>query len=143
MTTYTGKCLCGAVQFTASNVETHHHACHCGMCRRWAGGPLFATAAEGVEFSGTENLARFKSSDWAERGFCRNCGSNLFYYLAPADQYMLAIGSFEDASPFTLAREIFVDRKPDGYVFAGEHPRWTEAETLAHFKAGEDEAVEG
>jgi len=26
------------------------------------------------------------------------------------------------------AREIFIDRKPPGYAFAGDHERWTEAE---------------
>jgi hypothetical protein len=29
--------------------------------------------------------------------------------------------------------EIFVDNKPAGYAFAGDHPRLTEAEFLAQF----------
>ncbi len=58
----TGQCLCGAVTFTAHNVEMHHHACHCGMCRRWAGGPVFAAAAERVTFAGLDHAARYESS---------------------------------------------------------------------------------
>ena len=48
----TGRCLCGAVTFTAKGVERHVHACHCGMCRRWAGGPGFVLSAESVAFEG-------------------------------------------------------------------------------------------
>jgi hypothetical protein len=133
MTTNTGKCLCSAVRFTAESVETHHHACHCGMCRRWSGGALFVAAATGVKFTGTENLATYRSSEWAERGFCKACGSSLFYLLKPTGQYMLCVGAFDDSSEFRLAREIYIDHKPGGYAFAGEHPRLTEEETLAEF----------
>lgn len=126
-----GKCLCGAVQFTADDVETHHHACHCGMCRRWAGGPLFVASTSSVTFASTANLGRYESSPWAERGFCKTCGTTLFYFLKPTQTYMMSVGAFDDQAPFQLVREIFIDHKPEGYAFAGDHPRWTEAETLA------------
>lgn len=133
MTARTGRCLCGAVRFSAEDVETHHHACHCGMCRRWSGGPLFAAAASGVTFQGSENLEAYSSSEWAERGFCKVCGSSLFYHLKPTDQYLMCVGSFDDPSPFRLVTEIYIDHKPVGYSFAGELPRLTEAETIARF----------
>ena len=138
MTSPSGRCLCGAVSFKAARVEAHHHACHCGMCRRWAGSPLFAAAVQGVEFSGAENISRFNSSDWAQRGFCKICGSSLFYCLVPADQYLMAVGTFDDPTPFSLALEIFIDYKPQGYAFAGNHPQWTEAQTLAHHGANSE-----
>ena len=130
-----GHCLCGAVKFVAETVETHHHACHCGMCRRWAGGPLMGAAAHGVVFEGTEHLARYDSSEWAQRGFCRICGSHLFYYLRPADQYILCVGAFSDPAQFTLTQEIYIDRKPPGYAFAAGLTQLTEAEVLAAFGA--------
>ena len=136
MQTHAGKCLCGAVRFSATEVETHHHACHCSMCRQWGSGPMLAAAVGEVTFSGEDNLQRYRSSDWAERGFCKRCGSHLFYFLVPADQYFMSVGAFEDAGAFALTREIFVDHKADGYSFAGEHERWTEAQTLAHFAGG-------
>lgn len=132
MTTTTGKCLCGAVRFTARDVETHYHACHCGMCRRWSGGaPFFAASCAGVTFETTAAVGRYASSSWAERGFCTNCGSLLFYFLKPTGTYVMSVGVFDDPSPFRLALEIYVDHKPDGYALAGDQPRWTEAETLA------------
>jgi hypothetical protein len=128
-----GQCLCGAVRFTAKNVETHYHACHCGMCRRWAGGPVFSTIVSDVTFEGAENILRYDSSEWAERASCRRCGSNLFYYLKPAKQYMICVGAFDEPKNFVLAGEIFIDHKPDGYDFAGNLPQQTEAEVLAAF----------
>jgi hypothetical protein len=92
---------------------------------------VFAAAATDVVFEGAEQIGRYASSEWAERGFCKVCGSALFYFLKPAGMYMMSVGAFDDPSSFRLAREIFIDRKPDGYAFAGEHPRWTEAETFA------------
>jgi hypothetical protein len=91
--TSSGRCLCGAVRFTAEEVETDHHACHCGMCRRWSGGgPFFAAHVRGVVFAGEEKLAIYESSEWARRGFCGACGTTLFYFLKPTQEYMMSVG---------------------------------------------------
>ena len=37
-----GHCLCGAVKISASQASKSIGACHCGMCRRWTGGPWLA-----------------------------------------------------------------------------------------------------
>ncbi len=133
MASATGKCLCGAVRFSVEAVKTRHEVCHCGMCRRWSGGPLFAAATEGVTFQGEENLTIYDSSAWAERGFCKICGSNLFYRLKPADLYFMCVGAFDDPSQFSLVGEIYIDHKPDGYAFAGDLAQLTEAEVLAKY----------
>jgi len=99
---------------------------------------VFAAAAERVTFDGQDHVARYDSSEWAARGFCRICGSHLFYHLKPADLYMLSVGAFNDATGFHLAREIFIDHKPPGYALAGNHSRLTEKETLASFGFPED-----
>jgi hypothetical protein len=128
----TGQCLCGAVAFSAEDVEVDHHACHCGMCRRWSGGTaFFAARTDGVVFVRREQLGTYASSAWAERGFCKQCGTLLFYFLKPTQTYLMSVGTFDDPTPFRLVREIFIDRKPEGYAFAGNHERWTEAETFA------------
>ena len=131
LTSADGQCLCGAVQFTATGIETEYHACHCGTCRHWGGGPALAATVEGLSFTADAALHWYASSDWAERGFCSQCGSSLFYHLKPNNSYVVWIGSFADQSPFVLHGEIYIDAKPPGYAFAGEHPRHTEAEFLA------------
>ena len=67
-----GNCLCGKVRISAKHVSTHAGACHCGMCRKWSGGPLMAVnCGTEISFEGTENISIYDSSEWAERGFCK------------------------------------------------------------------------
>ena len=126
-----GRCLCGAVQYTADEVDTDLHGCHCSMCRRWGGGPALAASVGNVTFEGTEHITRYASSEWAERGFCSVCGSNLYYRLTAADHYIMQMGTFDDQSDFTVTGEIYIDEKPEGYALAGDHPRLTGGEFLA------------
>jgi len=129
----TGRCLCGNVAFTASNVELEHHVCHCAMCRRWGGSPFFGIHVGEVIFSGEENIVRFDSSEWAARGFCGTCGTNLFYFMKADNRYSICAGAFDDQSGFTLTNEIFIDHKPPGYRFSGNLPSLTEAEAIAKY----------
>ena len=134
-----GGCLCGAVRFEAEDVSSELHACHCGMCRRWSGGPGLAVQAGSVAFTGEEHIGRFDSSDWAERGFCMRCGTNLFYRLKEPDQYVLWLGTLDDQTPFALTGEIYVDEKPASYEIAGDHPRLTGEEFLASMNISDGE----
>lgn len=128
----TGRCLCGAVTFEADGVANEFQACHCAMCRRWSGGaPFFSAYADAVRFSGEAALGRFASSARAERGFCKACGTILFYRFRATGRYELSVGAFDDPSAFVLTQEIFVDQKPTSYALAGDHPRLTESEALA------------
>lgn len=131
----TGHCLCGAVKFTAEEVPHQIGVCHCGQCRRWASGPYFAAAASGVRFEGTENLGRYRSSGWAERGFCKLCGGNLFYRMIEEDRYMMAVGSFDDQSGFELARQVFIDEKPGFYDFVQQTATNTGDDFFVRFPA--------
>lgn len=134
----TGRCLCGTVTVRAT-LEPHFGACHCGMCRRWGGGPLLAADCGDAAFEGGE-IARFQSSDWAERAFCARCGTHLFYYLVPAQRYIVPLGLFDDQTGLAFDDEIYIDRKPDCYDFAGERKRLTEAEFLASMGIEQDGA---
>jgi len=134
----TGRCLCGAVTFSADDVKSDIHSCHCSMCRRWNGGPAFAAGVGEVTFEGAEHLARYESSAWAERGFCSRCGTHLFYRLKEADHYIMWMGAFDDQTQFKLAGEIYIDEKPPVYDFAGDHPRLTGDEFMASLQQQED-----
>ena len=133
MATKTGQCLCGAVRFSANEVSTEFGACHCEMCQRWSGGPFMATSAASVTFAGEENLTRYQSSGWAERGFCKICGANLFYRVKKLTAHEMCVGAFNERDELLLTSEIFIDRKPAAYAIAGDHKRLTEAETIAMY----------
>ena len=134
MTTGTGHCLCGAVSFTVDPVNSSVDACHCGMCRRWGGGPLMTVdCGNDITFEGEQNISVYDSSAWAERGFCRNCGSHLFYRLKDSQQHQVPVGLFEDQQQFNLELQVFVDYKPAFYNFAEKTREMSEAEVIAAF----------
>ena len=129
-----GRCLCGAVTVEAKQASTHVGACHCGMCRRWGGGPLMAVdCGTEVVIGGRENVSVFNSSEWAERGFCNQCGSHLFYRLKESGQHMMPAGLFEDSSQMVLSHQVFIDNKPEFYSFSNETKDMTEAEIFAMY----------
>lgn len=126
-----GKCLCGAIAVSVEELR-NVDVCHCSMCRRWTGGPMFAVHSHApVRFSGSEP-ARYRSSEWAERGFCPTCGTHIFYHLLPTDEYVLTAGLFQD-QPFNLVTEIFIDEKPDFYDFRNETRRLTGQQAFEQF----------
>lgn len=131
-----GGCLCGAVRFQVEEAIRNFGACHCDMCRRWSSGPFLARdCGEHVHFVGEANIARYKSSDWAERGFCRTCGSNLFYFVIPSGHYIMSIGAFDDPNGLEMKSQIFIDEKPDSYDFANETKMMTGEEVMAAYAA--------
>lgn len=135
----TGKCLCGAVSIKASELSTHVGSCHCSMCRNWTGGPFLAVEAKGgVEISGEDSVARYSSSEWGERGFCKKCGTSLFYRLKPTNQYILSAGLFAEIKDFVFDHQIFIDEKPTYYSFANETKNMTGAEVFAQYSANDE-----
>ncbi len=126
-----GSCLCGAIRFTANKASKSVGACHCGMCRKWGGGPLMAVSSESeVSFDGEDNISVFNSSDWAERGFCKLCGSHLFYRLKQNRHHFIPVGLFESQASFAFERQVFIDRKPAFYSFANKTRNTTESEAF-------------
>ena len=93
---YAGGCQCGAVRFRVRGALTDSSICHCRMCQKAFGAyyaPLVST--RGAELVWTRGEPkRFRSSNFALRGFCADCGTPLTY-VAP-DGTALAIGAFDD-----------------------------------------------
>ena len=134
--TASGSCLCGATRITAKTLNTHIGACHCGMCRKWGGGPLLAAdCGTDVLLDGEENVSVFDSSDWAERGFCSKCGSHLFYRLKHNKEYVVPVGIFDTDDALVFDQQIFIDKKPSLYRFANETKDMTEAEVFEKYGA--------
>lgn len=137
MVATTGQCLCGAVRYTLASAPKSYGACHCGMCRRWSGGIELGLEVPpgGITWESEDEIATYQSSEWAERGWCQTCGSNLFRRLtAPGPMKgMLALcaGTLESLEGLALESEVYIDHKPAGHAFAGDSKRLTEADILA------------
>ena len=121
------QCLCGAVSLeTAENRELH--ACHCGKCRTWGSGASFTLAARSPEITGSEHIAHYQSSEWAQRRFCKHCGTHLFVQVG--NDYYMNAGLFADNAGFETTSQIFIDCKAPYYDLANDTPKLTEAEFL-------------
>ena len=69
----------------------------------------------------------------AERGFCKKCGSHLFYRLKQNHQYYIPVAIFDNESGLVFTHQVFIDEKPDYYSFANETKNMTGAEIFAQF----------
>ncbi|MFQ3789325.1 GFA family protein [Halomonas sp. A29] len=126
-----GSCLCGAVKVAVAVSKQNVGACHCDMCRTWGGGPLLALeSVSDVEIEGEENITVYTSSEWAERGFCRRCGTHLFYRLKTGKHYAIPVGLVDGGEAWSFDSQIFIDQKPAFYRFANETSNMTGQEVF-------------
>jgi hypothetical protein len=129
-----GSCLCGAVRFTAAPNKREVGACHCSMCRRWTTGPFLGLeCGNTLEIADKSQLGVYRSSAWAERAFCGQCGTPLYYRLVGKDFYFVSAEAFDDRAGFVFASQIFIDEKPAYYEFANKTHNMTGAEVFAAF----------
>lgn len=121
-----GGCLCGGVRFRAALTKREFGACHCDMCRRWTGSALLGMTVpqENVVWEGEDRIAVRQTSPWAQRAWCRDCGSNLYFRVTAESDWSgnveLPIGLFDNANGLTMTNEIYIDHKPDSFAYAGE-----------------------
>ena len=130
-----GHCLCKAVRIEVAAAAGEIEICQCTMCRRWGG--AFYSALESGQFTihGEDNVAVYRSSEWAERAFCKTCGSNLWFKFLPTGNSSFSAGLFDSASGAKVEKEIFVDEAASWSCIAGEHPKVTGEEIIAEAKA--------
>lgn len=131
-TEYHGTCLCGNVKLVVPFKNLHLSACHCETCRKWSAGPFMSLMYNGeLTVEGQDNIRHYPSSQWAERAFCQQCGSHLYYHLTGTQNYYLAAWIFNDIKNLDFTSEVFIDKKPTCYAFANPTQKLTEADILA------------
>ena len=130
-----GKCLCGQVELKFIVEKKEFSVCHCSMCRQWGGGPLMTVDIDsGFEvLAGDASIGRYNSSEWAERHFCKNCGTHLMYRLKEGGHSNVALGILENSQDYKFSLQIYTDSKPHNYDFANQTKTMTEAEVMAMF----------
>ncbi len=108
-----GGCQCGAVRYALYSQPTNPHVCHCRMCQK-AFGSYFAPLA-GVplaDFAWIKGAPGvFKSSQVVERGFCRDCGTPLFFRYTDKDRISVSLGSLDEPSRVVPARQYGIESR--------------------------------
>ena len=112
-----GRCDCGKVRFEVDTVRKTVTICHCGQCRRTSGHVWASTHAAFAElrFTADEGLTWYESSSFAKRGFCRFCGSSLFYRTNDEAGIGIAAGCLDAPTGLEVSKHIFVKDKGDYY----------------------------
>lgn len=120
-----GRCNCGKVAFEVKTVRKELNVCHCTLCRRASGHLWAATHARfsDMHFIEDEGLTWYESSDFAKRGFCRFCGSNLFYRMNGEEGIGIGAGCLEAPTGLEIGKHIFVKDKGDYYTIDDDAPQ--------------------
>lgn len=120
-----GGCLCGAVRYEVHGPLREAIACHCRQCLTWSGNYVVATQARTADlrFTADNGLAWYASSEEASRGFCRRCGSNLFWRPHGRDVTSIMAGTVVNPTGFRISHHIYADDKPDFYDITDGLPR--------------------
>lgn len=125
-----GSCLCGAVRLEIQQpLERAPEACHCSMCRKQSGTYLIAVNVRrsALNVLGEPSVAWFRSSSKVERGFCRTCGSTLFWKptMAGYEWTAVSLGCIDTPLSVAVAKHTFVGDKGGYYEINDGAPQST------------------
>ncbi len=76
-----------------------------------------------LHIEGEDQLSWYKSSEKVQRGFCKHCGSSLFFEPFFHDWIGVAMGALDAPSRTKLGMHIFVAEKGDYYEIADGLPQ--------------------
>lgn len=112
-----GKCQCGAVQYSVEDAFAYALNCHCSSCRRATGSafkPFAGIRREGLQLTaGEENVLRF-GEEGAHDVRCRLCGSLLYSVVREGTYVHVTLGTLVDTPGI----------RPTAHIFVGSKARW-------------------
>ncbi|GAB1319170.1 hypothetical protein MFIFM68171_09380 [Madurella fahalii] len=102
----TGGCLCNALRYRADfpadhNFETGSSTCQCTQCRKQTGSLFFSyqTVTPSAAFQwispSTSTLKLYQASPMAERAFCGDCGSFIYWKAKDSDRVSFTLGTVD------------------------------------------------
>ncbi|MCE1181478.1 MAG: GFA family protein [Rhodocyclales bacterium] len=103
---YSGRCLCGKVSYSVEKKPLFTGNCHCKDCQRSSGSafiPAMVFTEKDVAFSGEVKYFESKadSGNTHQRGFCPNCGSQLFARFSNMSGMLgIKAGTLDDAANY-------------------------------------------
>jgi len=112
-----GGCLCGAVRYEVTGPLDVVNYCHCTQCQKSTGhfyASSMPTTGE-LRLLASETLKWYRSSSFAERGFCSTCGSQLFWRRVGGAGFSFVVGSLDGDPKLAGGHHIFVEAKKSYY----------------------------
>jgi len=122
-----GSCLCGAVKYQVNGPLRPVVACHCKQCRKTSGHYGAATSAARDDLRIAGDVKWYASSDTARRGFCRDCGSAMFWD-GGGERVSIWAGTLDGTTGLRLRGHIFVADKGDYYDICDDLPTYPQGD---------------
>ncbi len=137
---HTGGCLCGAIRYETNAAPTRCMICHCEQCRKHSGGPCLSFVhfrADAFVWLGNEP-ARYRSSAYAERGFCPTCGSTVsMHENVLADRVQIALGSLDEPGRVTPDDHVWTKSRISWFDVNDDLPRIDQSNSAVPSEAGD------
>ncbi|MDH3597207.1 MAG: GFA family protein [Rhodospirillales bacterium] len=124
--THSGGCLCGAVRYEVRGPLRDVINCHCTMCQRLHGafGAHSKARKANITIVEDKGLTWYATSGRARRGFCRECGSNLFWEPVGQDATGIVAGTLDQPTGLKTMGHIFIGEKCDFYDLSDDLPKF-------------------
>jgi hypothetical protein len=128
----TGACLCGGVQYEVNGPLSGVIYCHCEQCRKTSGHYCAATSChrDHLNITADDSLRWYQSSPEAQRGFCKQCGSSLFWSYKEAPSISIFPGSLDLPTGLKADAHIFVADASDYYSIDDGLPQHADYGTI-------------
>ena len=122
---FTGSCVCGAVSYQVKGPLRDVVNCHCAMCRKTHGhvGAYTNAPRDALAITESRGLKWNRSSDFARRGFCAECGGTLFWERDGADVISIAAGTLDAPTGLKTVLQIYVRHAGDYYEIPADIPQ--------------------
>jgi hypothetical protein len=118
-TTAGGQCLCGGITFSVALPSLWVAHCHCRLCQKNSGAAFVTWAGFDETLCHIQDINSklhwYQSSDEAQRGFCKCCGTVLFFRSRRwPNELHITLSNFET----------HIDAVPQMHVFWETHVDW-------------------
>jgi hypothetical protein len=134
---FEGGCLCGAIRYRSPAAPLRCMICHCEYCRRHSGAPCLSFVHFPLAtFAWTRPPRRYRSSRYAERGFCPDCGSTLsMHEEVLAERVQVTLGSLDHPERVKPQDHVWVQSRIPWFEIADDLPRFERSSSAVASKA--------
>lgn len=124
--TLSASCLCNGVSITIKGEFRPVINCHCIQCAKTHGNYASYTSIleKNIIYKSKKTLKWFKSSAKAKRGFCKSCGSSIFFKRYGSRAISISAGLFRNPSKLKTISHIYVKNKRDYYKIFDNLPKF-------------------
>jgi hypothetical protein len=135
---FEGGCLCGAVRYRSMARPPRGVICHCSICRRHSGAPALAFVHFPLAAFAwlTAEPSWYRSSRYAQRGFCAACGSTVaMREEVLSDRVQICVGSLDDPNKVHIDDHVWTSERVAWFETKDDLPRFPRSSSAVLSKA--------